>query len=192
MKTIDIHTHLLNPQVKFDRLFDKVTLRFFARGLGVEATTLQADPYNEYVKAMAKSIRESEYVEKACIFGVDVRLDDKGRESHRDGTVCAMSEDVLQVAQDHPNQFIPFLSVNPRRADALDQIDEYTERGCRGAKFLQNYWGVNLNDERFSPYTKNSNRKTSRWSFISAVNTPSIPSPSTNVLACWICQWPPV
>ena len=159
MKTIDIHTHLLNPQVKFDRLFDKVTLRFFARGLGVEAKTLQADPYHEYVKAMAKSIRESEHVEKACIFGVDIRLDGKGRESHRDGTVCAMSEDVLQVAQDHPGQFIPFLSVNPRRADALDQIDEYTERGCRGAKFLQNYWGVDLNDERFIPYYEKLKQK---------------------------------
>ena len=63
-----------------------------------------------------------------------------------------MTEDVLAVADKHPDQFIPFFSINPRRADALDQIDEYTERGCRGAKFLQNYWGVDLNDQQFIPY----------------------------------------
>ena len=36
MKTIDMHTHLLNPQVKFNRLYDKLTLRFFAKSLGVD------------------------------------------------------------------------------------------------------------------------------------------------------------
>jgi predicted TIM-barrel fold metal-dependent hydrolase len=152
MKTIDTHTHLLNPYVKFDRIYDRLTLLFFAKSLGVDARKLQADPYNEYVKAMANSISNSEHIEKTCIFGVDARLDEKGREIDRDGTVCAMSEDVLTVAKSYPDQFIPFLSVNPRRPDSLDRIDEYTEKGCKGAKFLQNYWGIDLNDERYIPY----------------------------------------
>jgi len=139
MKTIDMHTHLLNPQVKFERLYDKLTLHFFAKSLGVDPAKLQASPYEEYVKAMAKSIENSKHIEKACIFGVDARLDEKGREINRDGTVCAMTENVLNVTEQYPAQFIPFFSVNPRRADALDRIDEYTEKGCKGAKFLQNY-----------------------------------------------------
>ncbi len=52
MKTIDMHTHLLNPQVKFDRLYDKLTLRFFAKSLGVDPVKLQASPYEEYVKRL--------------------------------------------------------------------------------------------------------------------------------------------
>ncbi len=152
MKTVDIHTHLLNPNVRFDRLFDKVTIRFFAKGLGVDPKALQAKPYTAYVEAMAHSIRESKYLEKVCVFGVDSRLDERGREIDRDKTVCAMTEDVLEVTDKHPGQFIPFFSINPRRPGALDLIDEYMEKGCRGAKFLQNYWGVDLNDERFIPY----------------------------------------
>jgi uncharacterized protein len=152
MKTIDIHTHLLNPDVRFDRLFDKLSIRFFARGLGVAPAELLADPFNTYVTAMAGSIRESVHVERACLFGVDSRFDAWGRETDRDRTVCAMTGDVLAVTQRHPDVFIPFLSVNPRRPDALDLIDEYVERGCRGAKFLQNYWGVDLNDRCFVPY----------------------------------------
>lgn len=152
MKTVDIHAHLLNPAVRFDRLFDRFTVSFFAKKLGVDAKALKADPFNAYVAAMARSLRESRQVEKACILSVDSRLDEKGREIDRDRTVCSMTEDVLAVAEQHADVFIPFLSINPRRPDALERIDEYVERGCRGAKFLQNYWGVNLNDERFIPY----------------------------------------
>jgi predicted TIM-barrel fold metal-dependent hydrolase len=152
MKTIDIHTHLMNPDVRFDRLYDKLTIRFFAKSLGVDPQALMADPYQAYVASMASSIRKSVYLEKACLFGVDSRFDEQGNETHRDKTVCAMTEDAIDVAERYPDQFIPFMSVNPRRQNALDLIDEYAERGCQGAKFLQNYWGVDLNDKRFIPY----------------------------------------
>lgn len=152
MKTIDIHTHLMNPNVRFDRFFDKLSIRFFAKGLGVDPKALLANPYETYVVSMAKSIHESNHIERACLFGVDYRCDEQGRETHRDRTVCASTQDVLSVAKRYPESFIPFLSINPRRQDALDKIDEYVERGCRGAKFLQNYWAVDLNDKRFIPY----------------------------------------
>lgn len=152
MKTIDIHTHLLSPSTSFDRLFDRLTIRFFAKGLGVDAKRLRADPYGAYVEAMAGSIRDSRHVEKACLFGVDSRFDAWGREIDRDRTVCTSNEDVLEVSRRHPEQFIPFFSVNPRRPDALALIDHYLEQGCRGAKFLQNYWGLDCSDESLLPY----------------------------------------
>lgn len=152
MKTIDIHTHLMNPNVSFDRLFDKITIRFFAKSLGVDPAQLMANPYDTYVDSMARAIRESQQIDKVCLFGVDARLDEKGKEIDRDKTVCAMSDDVLAVTAKYPDQFIPFFSINPLRPDALELIDQNIEKGCKGAKFLQNYWGVDLNDERFIPY----------------------------------------
>jgi predicted TIM-barrel fold metal-dependent hydrolase len=152
MKTIDIHTHLLNPAVRFDRLYDKISVRFFAKGLGTEPALLRANPYETYVQTMAASIRDSKIVEKACLFGVDAVFDEQGREIERNKTVCAMNQDVLDVAERYPDQFIPFFSINPRRQNALELIDEQVEKGCKGAKFLQNYWGVDLNDERWIPY----------------------------------------
>ncbi len=152
MKTVDIHTHLLSPNVRFDRLFDRVAMRFFAAGLGLDPKRLKAAPYTAYVEAMASSIAASKHIEKACLFGVDSRFDEQGREVDRDQTVCAMTEDTLQVAAQYPDQFIPFFSINPRRPGALELIDEYMERGCKGAKFLQNYWGVDLNSEQLIPY----------------------------------------
>ncbi|MBL3589037.1 MAG: amidohydrolase family protein [gamma proteobacterium endosymbiont of Lamellibrachia anaximandri] len=152
MKTVDIHTHLLNPSVRFDRPLDRFIVRFFAKKLGVEVKRLKANPYSVYLESMARAISESQHLEKTCLFGVDSRVDHKGRDIHRDETVCASTEDVLAAAVHYPDSFIPFLSVNPDRPDALDLIDEYVERGCKGAKFLQNYWGIDLNNERFLPY----------------------------------------
>jgi predicted TIM-barrel fold metal-dependent hydrolase len=152
MRTIDIHTHLLNPQVAFDRPYDKVAVYFFARSLGVDPRSLKQQPYQTYIEAMAQAVSESRFVEKTCLFGVDARFDEQGREIDRNKTVCAMNEDVLAVAASHPSQFIPFLSVNPRRLNALERIDELVEQGCRGAKFLQNYWGIDLNSEHLIPY----------------------------------------
>jgi predicted TIM-barrel fold metal-dependent hydrolase len=152
MKTIDIHTHLLSPEVRFDRLVDRLAVRFFGRSLGIDPEQLAVRPYEAYVEAFARAVRESKYVDRVCVFGVDARFDERGRQVHRDRTVCAMSDDVVALATRYPDQFIPFFSINPRRPGALDLIDEQVEKGCRGAKFLQNYWGVDLNDEALLPY----------------------------------------
>lgn len=152
MKTIDIHTHLLSREVKFDRLFDKLAVRFFARNLGVDPARLKQDPWESYVQAMAATVASSQYVDKTCLFGVDARVDDRGREIHRDQTVCASNADVIAVANRYPDQFIPFFSINPLRPDALDRIDASVDQGCVGAKFLQNYWCLDLNDELLLPY----------------------------------------
>ena len=106
MRTVDIHTHLLNPQVSFERLYDRLAVLFFARQLGVEAGELRKQPFSAYVLAMVRAVRNSRYVERVCVFGVDARYDAKGRQTHRDPTVCAMTEDVLRVAGDYPDCFL--------------------------------------------------------------------------------------
>lgn len=152
MRTIDIHTHLLSPEVSFKRFFDRFSVTFFAKKLGVDRNELRAAPYRTYVKAMANAIQQSHSVERVCLFGVDARFNRQGRQTGRDKTVCAMTQDVLKVAADFPDCFIPFLSVNPLRPNALELIDQFVEQGCCGAKILQNYWGLDLNDEHLIPY----------------------------------------
>lgn len=152
MGTIDIHTHLLCPGVRFDRLVDRLAIRFFARGLGTSAAKLRERPYEAYKEALTESVRASVHVDKICLFAVDARLDEQGRELHRDPTVCSATDDVVAVWKEYPDLVVPFLSVNPRRPDALELLERYAEAGCRGAKFLQNYWCLDLNDHRFGAY----------------------------------------
>jgi len=154
MKTVDIHMHLLSSDVKLDRLYDKLAVRLFASKLGADAKALLSNPYEAYCDTVIERIRESEHLEKAVIFGVDARVDESGNELHRDTTVCASNEDVLNLYRRAPDVIIPFISVNPLRPDAIDLVERYAELGFKGVKFLQNYWNVDTGGKRFKPFFK--------------------------------------
>jgi len=150
--TVDIHLHLLRRDLSFDRLYDRLAIRFFAKKLGAEPKALLADPYRAYCDTVVGRLRESKRLDKAVVFGVDARVDEKGREIHRDATVCAHTEDVLALHAEAPDVIVPFMSVNPLRPDTLERVDRYAEMGCKGVKFLQNYWGVDTRQKRFEPF----------------------------------------
>ncbi len=152
MQTIDIHTHLLSSEVKFDRFYDKIAIRFFAKKFGLEPKALMTNPYEAYVEGLTNNARNSKYIKKMVLFGVDERVDDEGNSIHKDITVCATNDNLLAVYEKHKDVVIPFFSINPKRPDALELIDKYVALGFKGAKFLQNYWNVDTREERYRPY----------------------------------------
>jgi predicted TIM-barrel fold metal-dependent hydrolase len=152
MQTIDIHMHLLNSEVQFNRFYDKLALKFFGKKMGIDHKELIQNPYKAYTHALTKNIRESKYLSKTVLFGVDAKVDTKGKEVARDITVCASNDDLLKLYEQNSDIIIPFFSINPMRADALDLIDKYSSLGFKGAKFLQNYWGVDTRDKKYRAY----------------------------------------
>lgn len=152
MQTIDFHAHLLNPEVNFSRVYDKVAISLFAKKLGVDKNELLNRKYDAFVEAFINNIKTSKYVKKSVVLPVDAKVDLKGNELSRDKTVCSSNEDVLKEYTKYPNEIIPFFSVNPNREDSLDLIDKYVSQGFKGAKFLQNYWDIDINDKRYIPY----------------------------------------
>jgi len=152
VQTIDIHTHLLSSDVKFNRFYDKVAIKFFGKKMGIDAKAMIENPYEAYIDAITNNTRASKYIKKIVLFGVDAQLDDKGEVTHQDITVCATNENLLKVYEKHSDVVIPFFSINPKRPDALELIDKYVDLGFKGGKFLQNYWGVDTREKRYRPY----------------------------------------
>lgn len=152
MKTIDTHVHLLSSEVSFNRLYDKVALRFFAKRFGIDAQALSKEPYRAYTDALIWNIQHSKHIEKVVLFGVDAKVDDEGNVLHKDKTVCASNDDVASLYAKFPELIIPFFSINPKRPDALELIEKYHALGFKGAKFLQNYWDVDTCEERYRAY----------------------------------------
>lgn len=152
MQTIDFHSHLLNPNVSFSRLYDKVAISLFAKKLGVDKNELINRKYDAFVESFINNIKTSKHIKKSVILPVDAKIDTKGDEIHRDKTVCSSNEDVYKEYQKYPNEIIPFFSINPNRKDALDLIDKYASLGFKGAKFLQNYWDIDINNKKYSKY----------------------------------------
>jgi hypothetical protein len=81
---VDIHAHLLNKDVKFDRFYDKIAIKFFASKLGIEPQKLIDDPYSAYTNGLIKNIKESKHLKRSVLFGVDSGVDLKGKIVHND------------------------------------------------------------------------------------------------------------
>ena len=152
IKTVDIHSHLLSGEVKFDRFYDKLALAFFAKKFDINRRELIKNGFEGYKSNFARLIKSSNFVQKSVVFGVDAKFDDSGNFVHKDKTVCASNEEVFAFYEQNPNEVVPFFSVNPNRKDALNLIEKYHKMGFKGGKLLHSYWETDLNDKRYEPY----------------------------------------
>ena len=152
LKTVDIHSHLLSSEVKFDRFYDKLALTFFAKKFDINRSELIKNGFEGYKSNFARLIKSSNFVQKSVVFGVDAKFDEGGNLVHKDKTVCASNEDVFAFYEQNPNEVMPFFSVNPNRKDALNLIEKYHKMGFKGGKLLHSYWETDLNDKRYEPY----------------------------------------
>ena len=152
IKTVDIHSHLLSADVKFDRFYDKLALAFFAKKFDINRSELIKNGFEGYKSNFARLIKSSNFVQKSVVFGVDAKFDESGNLVHKDKTVCASNEDVFAFYEQNPNEVVPFFSVNPNRKDALNLIEKYHKMGFKGGKLLHSYWETDLNDKRYEPY----------------------------------------
>ena len=62
------------------------------------------------------------------------------------------NEYVFELAQQHPELFVPNISVNPYRADALAELEKWAQRGARVVKWLPNAMGINPSDPQCDPF----------------------------------------
>ena len=152
IKTVDIHSHLLSADVKFDRFYDKLALAFFAKKFDINRRELIKNGFEGYKSNFARLIKSSNFVQKSVVFGVDAKFDASGNLVHKDKTVCASNEDVFAFYEQNPNEVVPFFSINPNRKDALNLIEKYHKMGFKGGKLLHSYWETDLNDKRYEPY----------------------------------------
>lgn len=113
MKTIDFHSHLLSKDLSFDRLYDKLAISLFAKKLGTSSEELLQNKYQGFENAFIRNIKESKHIQKSVILPVDSIVDINGKEISKDKTVCSSNEDILALYKKHPNEVIPFFSINP-------------------------------------------------------------------------------
>ena len=77
----------------------------------------------------------------------------------KDGTVnlektefYVPNEYVFELAERYPDLFVPNISVNPYRPDAIDELEKWARRGARIVKWLPNAMGIDPSDPRCDPF----------------------------------------
>ena len=62
------------------------------------------------------------------------------------------NEYVFELAERHPEMFVPNISVNPYRADAISELEKWAQRGARIVKWLPNAMGIDPSDPKCDPF----------------------------------------
>jgi predicted TIM-barrel fold metal-dependent hydrolase len=62
------------------------------------------------------------------------------------------NEYVFELAGRHPELFVPNISVNPYRPDAIDELEKWARRGARVVKWLPNAMGIDPSDPKCDPF----------------------------------------
>jgi predicted TIM-barrel fold metal-dependent hydrolase len=62
------------------------------------------------------------------------------------------NEYVFELAERHPDLFVPNISVNPYRPDAITELEKRARRGARIVKWLPNAMGIDPSDSKCDPF----------------------------------------
>ena len=159
MKLTDVHVHLaalptpdngcrLSARMRAGRLIAMV-----ARSLGLPLD--QPEQANAlYLERLRSELRGSEKVGRAVLLGMDGAYDESGRldEEHTDFLIS--NDTVLGAAATAPGLFLPGVSINPQRADALDELERCAARGAVLVKVLANSQRFDPGLPRYRPFYK--------------------------------------
>ncbi len=62
------------------------------------------------------------------------------------------NEYVFELAEQYPDLFVPNISVNPYRPDAISELERWAARGARIVKWLPNAMGIDPSDPKCDPF----------------------------------------
>lgn len=154
-KTLDIHVHLVGSgdagsgcriSKKFaGRVIFKVLMKRMR--VSERASTLDEG----YVLALAELLRDSS-LDKAAVMALDAVYDPSGRPDWASTHLYVPNDYVFEVAGRYPEKMVPCVSVNPDRADAMDELERCVARGARGLKLLPPSQGIDLADRRHARF----------------------------------------
>lgn len=143
MKLIDCHVHLaafsdgangcyISSEMLRSPLCRFVRWKYGLGGDDASGTNLK------FLEHLRHELRASEYVGKAVVLAMDGVYDANGTLDLQQTEFMVGNDYVLNIAKNHPDEFLPGVSINPQRRDALEELDRCIEAGASLVKVLPN------------------------------------------------------
>ena len=160
-RLIDHHTHVagtgtgstntfVNPKMRtWTHPFHHMKFKVYLSATGVTDAN-QCD--HQLTNRLANLVRHIEHHGKHRLLAFDKNYHPDGRVNLEKTEFYVPNEYVFALAEQHPDLFIPNISVNPYRPDALAELARWSKRGARIVKWLPNAMGIDPADERCDPF----------------------------------------
>ena len=154
---IDCHVHLaalpegqngcyISPHMLKSPLF-----RFLLWKHGL-STNNPRQANQKYVDDLLTELRASKHVRQAVLLGMDGVYDQSGQLAKEETHFLISNEYVLATARAHPVNFLPGVSINPQRSDAVEEVHRCADAGAVLVKVLPNAQQFNPADAKYRPF----------------------------------------
>ncbi len=105
----------------------------------------------DYVEVLVRQLRASS-IAQAVLVGQDKRYDGNGHPDDEATAIYVPNDYVFQIVRQYPELFVPCVSINPRRRDAMDELEKCAAGGARVLKIHPPIQDVDPAAERFRPF----------------------------------------
>lgn len=160
-RLVDHHVHIaglgvggtktfVNPKMlTWRHPFHRLKLRVYMSSAGVEDES-KADP--QAVARLTRLVASIKDHGKHRLLAFDKHYRKDGSVNLEKTEFYVPNEYVFELAERHPDLFVPNISVNPYRPDAIAELEKWSRRGARIVKWLPNAMGIDPSDPKCDPF----------------------------------------
>ena len=102
----------------------------------------------EYLDRLVRLAQDFPIPVKFQLLAFDQFYSEDGKPHPERSQIYAPNDYIWEICRRWPQYFIPCVSIHPYRADALDELEKWAERGVRQVKWLPNAQGMNPSNPR--------------------------------------------
>ena len=106
----------------------------------------------KYVDDLLVELRASRQVQRAVLLGMDGVYDHAGGLARKETDFLISNDYVLQTARAHPDEFLPGVSINPQRRDAVEEVHRCADAGAALVKVLPNAQQFDPADPKYTAF----------------------------------------
>ena len=160
-KLIDHHVHIaglgvggtrtfVNPKMlTWRHPFHRLKLKVYMSSAGV-TDEQNADP--QAAARLANLVKSIQNHGKHRLLAFDKNYRKDGSVNLEKTEFYVPNEYVFELAERYPDLFVPNISVNPYRPDAIAELEKWSRRGARIVKWLPNAMGIDPSDPKCDPF----------------------------------------
>ena len=154
---IDMHCHTAGIGAGDSGAWVSDTMRnswkfgLYLRVFGTSENEILAKGDQILLDVIARSIRESEYVDGTVILAMDAPYTEDGQVDNAAGEMCVPNRFVGEAVKSYPKLYFG-ASVHPSRPDALEELTWSKENGAVFVKWLPNIQAIDPSLKRYLPY----------------------------------------
>jgi len=160
-KLVDHHVHIAglgvggtkafvnSKMLTWRHPFHRLKLKVYMSSAGV-ADEAKADP--QAVSRLRRLVASIKDHGKHRLLGFDKHYRRDGSVNLEKTEFYVPNEYVFELAERHPDLFVPNISVNPFRTDAIAELEKWARRGALVVKWLPNAMGIDPSDPKCDPF----------------------------------------